>query len=725
MRVLSLLLVTLLGLFTITSAIDGCGTGGVDFSPLNNYDLSYVQGGWTYVFRMCGIVRDNICLQDTTTINSMVCQRTNSTANNAWNLMTWSQGGTAGTWGYDAGAITYQMSTGEQCNSQITTPRSTTVRFECEAGATIPYIRTVAETATCQYQIYVRTSIACAAPCSFLGVSLSSIGEVSYAEPNNGQYTWVVNMCSNVQDAGCRNDTTTANSMLCQRRNDGADAYSIANYNASAIEFQVVPTGNNAGLLATTRTGEFCGAINANRVARIQLVCNTAATTAYISGVTETSTCNYQVTVFTAATCPFVTTNPNNPTVTSSSWFPVQPTSCGFTASNTNKYFDFNYLMNGPDLLYEGFIGGTYYNVYFHLCGVVRAPQCLNDSTTYNSMFCQTSVTNVNDNWSLGSFVPAEMIWAEIPYGVQYYKEAGEFCGATRRRSTVQWLCNPRVSRDTIISITEPSTCNYLMTIHTNSPSVCNGSNAIPITSNDDPLFPNCVYRVGNQQYDFKTLNPVDGSDLTLFVNNSGNVQNVFMRLCSRVSHTACRTDITSTNSMICQHIPNFNAYSLADYNENNMIWNQVPNAQVIRLKMINGEECGSAKRRTVTVDFVCDKAYPTNAVITHYSEPFTCEYRLTVAASKIMCSYDYTNPDGASPGSSSSSNDITGGMVALIVIVIILGLIVVIGACAAWRYYDRPNAYQKNASYEKNVEMQNAGGEGHSYEVEESQSTV
>jgi hypothetical protein len=725
MRSLSLLFVAVLALLAVTQAIPGCSFGNLDFSSIGNTDL-YFYGSWTYVLRLCGSVSDSICLADTTTINSMLCQRRNNTVDNAWNLMTWNQNN--GVWGADGTAVTYQLATGETCNAAITTPRSTTIRLQCNLAATTPYISSVTEPSTCQYQVILQTSLACTTnvACGFLGIDISPIfpngNDLSYSTTTGTPYTWFLNMCGAVRDSGCRNDSTTANSMICQRRVDGADAYGIATYNQSAVTWSLVRSGANAGLSAISRTGEYCGAISANRVSHIKLVCDRslASTGSYIAGITETSTCNYEVTVYTPHTCSFLPASTGTSNGVTSSWWPDTSSSCVFTPTNNpRRVLDFSSLKNSNDLVYEGFVGGNYYNVYFHLCGVVRDPQCLNDSTTYNSMICQASITNSRDNWALGTFSPNSMIWAELPYGAQYYQQTGEFCGAIQRSIVVEFRCKSSATRPVIVSAGEPSTCSYVMLIETNL--VCNGTNEPVPTSNEEPLYRNCVYQLGTKQYDFKTINPANNEDLSIFVNTSASSQyNVYLKMCSIVKNIRCRSDTTSQKAMVCQQQLGLgDSYSIADYVENNMIWGQVPGEQKIRLKMINGEDCGSNKKRTLSIDFICDTRYSQPTILS-FVEPLTCEYKMVVAANNILCKFDPSNPDGEG---SSSSDNMNGGMVALIVIVIILGLILIIAACAAWRYYDRPTSYQKD-SFEKNVEMQQSG-EAQSYEHEASQSTV
>jgi len=190
------------------------------------------------------------------------------------------------------------------------------------------------------------------------------------------------------------------------------------------------------------------------------------------------------------------------------------------------------------------------------------------------------------------------------------------------------------------------------------------------------------------------------------------------MRMCSRVTNRACLLDTTSTKSMICQiqAVTGGDAYSLADYNDNNMVFAPIAGQQVIRLRMINGELCGAVPR-TVTMDFSCDRSKASDQM-TYFKELVTCQYYMQVAANSVMCDYDPNNPDG----SSKSSDSISGGMVALIVIIIILGLILLVAGIAAWRFYSRPYAFQKD---NKNVEMHGEPSHNTGYEHEESQTAV
>ena len=47
----------------------------------------------------------------------------------------------------------------------------------------------------------------------------------------------------------------------------------------------------------------------------------------------------------------------------------------------------------------------------------------------------------------------------------------GAMCGTTRRRATVEYKCDPGLTTDTIMEVTEAPSCDYFLRVHT--PRVC------------------------------------------------------------------------------------------------------------------------------------------------------------------------------------------------------------------------------------------------------------
>jgi hypothetical protein len=723
-----LLVIALCNAVNAQVAGNGCSALGIDFTPLSSYTLSYhnVASNWTYVFRMCGNVNDDsICNGDSTSRGSMVCQRRTDPNANAWALATY----TPASMYYTATrrGMSMQYTGGETCGA-TGQPRFLQINFNCEASATTPTITFAGEDSTCRYRIEVSSNIVCrdASFCNFNGYDFLNMfgqGDLVY---NTSNHAFYFHMCSatGVNNEYCRRDSSAASSMLCQMRRDGSDAFSLANWTPQQLTWSTLSGSTSTGLQIVAANGEFCGAVNASRTTRFNFVCDNSlnATYSYISGIAEVQTCVYEVTVRTLLVCTSYTASTALSWSSSSSWFADGPGSCTFSGYNLMP------LYNYADLSWTGFVGNTYYNVFFHMCGTVRDANCLNDSTTYNSMICQQRYTDFTSNYALAHYLTRYTTSSLSRYGATVaIHEVGERCGGSNfgRSSVIEFVCNPTATYPGVITdVREIQTCVYTMTVQTSL--VCNGTNAMPSGpsyTGTDPRS-NCIHE---NTLDFTRLNPVDpNTDLDFFaVYPNNRTYNIYMRFCERVANRACRADTTATNSMVCQRrADGSEAFNLATYNTSYMSFvNLVDTSKTftgVRLRVTGGEVCGTGTRE-ITIDFRCNNTIAQrSAVIISFAEPETCKYTMEVVANDFICPFlsEKNNPGGSA---SSGSDGLSGGMIALIVIVIIVGIAAIIAAIAAWKFYGSPFAFMAHNKGEKDIEMQHDNGHNTSYEHEES----
>jgi hypothetical protein len=638
--------------------IANCGAYGVDLSSLSTADISGTLNGWTWVIRTCGAVSDAVCNNDTTSRNSSVCQRGATSASNAYGLSFWNH--SAVVYSRTRSAIIQQLITGEMCGAN---PRQSIIYFECNASATTPFISFVREYYTCQYTFTVQTSLTCALPqepsCTFDGVDLNPMfagGELNFT--NN--YRWYVRMCSSApSNVNCSRDATANNTMVCQQRLDYSDNFGLATYNESTVQWQSIPTGPNAGLLITVPNGEFCSAVNNNRQSRILLLCDPTLgpRDSYIYAVSEVQTCIYQITIRTSYSCAAVrpTSSTGAGISLSSSWFP--PSNGGNNCSFNGV--DYRNLFFSPDLSWGGFIGNTYYDFFFRMCGIVRNSQCLSDSSTYNSMICQVNPSNPRDIFALDYYVPERWTWSSTAYGTRYVSTAGEICNGRPRTTTIEFQCDNGDSRISSVTYDPTNSCNFYLIVKTNI--VCAVAPLPPSSTGPAAAVPDCVYN----GWDFKQLTA--RGDLSLFVMGGTNYT-IFLKMCGVVSAPQCRRDSTATSAMVCQaRTDALDSYSLGAYNPVTQNWTEYTNTSTITMLVDGGEMCGANPRRTL-VTFICDREYSTrtgnNTGMVFFNETSTCFYATTVVANDIIC--PYFERSGANLTRSSSSSSTGGGVIAI-----------------------------------------------------------
>ena len=146
------------------------------------------------------------------------------------------------------------------------------------------------------FSLLVLLSLSClfsfsAAQCSFNGLDVSSLSGRTLSGVFNG-YPYLVNPCSSV--SGVPGITCTA--QACQGN------IVLSKYSTSASANITWVAADN-GLVQLSQNGDLCSGGDGPRENTIRLVCNAAATTAYLSDVEELSTCHYYMIIQTSLVC--------------------------------------------------------------------------------------------------------------------------------------------------------------------------------------------------------------------------------------------------------------------------------------------------------------------------------------------------------------------------------------------------------------------------------------
>jgi hypothetical protein len=162
----------------------------------------------------------------------------------------------------------------------------------------------------------------------------------------------------------------------------------------------------------------------------------------------ESPTCTYTAVIQTNIVCTAAPAPPPPSTTIAG---------CGFNGKNLSPLSQYDLTATS---------GG--YNWFFRSCAPVNATVCSGFPTT---QLCQQSGGSV---WDLAEFLPASntlATWSTISNGLQYVIQDGTVCGSysatAQRKLTVQYTCLSTATHPTTFTITEPSTCNYLLVVQT------------------------------------------------------------------------------------------------------------------------------------------------------------------------------------------------------------------------------------------------------------------
>jgi len=348
-------LVLLLSLVCTSSAqtYTSCFAQGYDLTLLTGSDLFHSSGEYGWAIRPCGVVTTpgyctdfpgQFC-QGTTTISAV-----NISANVVSPVQSgarWAQVQTNGQYG-----VAQLVQDGRSCGAFN---RGGSIQYLCNPSATTPYISSITETTTCQYQAIIQTAAVCSqVPASgfstTVGTSiisstcgggiydLTQLNSQDITATNLAGYAWSIRLCGPVSVSAPCYTTANPSTSICQSGNVLATyqptVYPVVyQYLAPGVMSQIIQDG--------------AGCANQNRLTNVTLVCNSSATTPVLTSMVESPICHYTFTVQTSAVCgpafpPFVPTVPtsstSSPPPNSSASFPSVPHSSSTLPASYQSY---------------------------------------------------------------------------------------------------------------------------------------------------------------------------------------------------------------------------------------------------------------------------------------------------------------------------------------------------------------------------------------------------
>jgi len=442
--------------------------------------------------------------------------------------------------------------------------------------------------------------------CGGAGYDVTAASQYDLVLLNQGGWNWTVHPCGMITtNALCANETY--GSMFCQT--SGTTSWSASNYNTS-VAAQARWLAITNGVQMSIETGEYCAAARAPREITIQFVCNTTATMPYLSSVTEPEVCWYQAVIQTSTACRATGATAQTGTIGASFW----STQCGggvydlTSMSNTDLYIDDNA-----------------FSYWIRPCGYVSNSSCANAGQT---SFCQkyfpdpTSTPVDLSHWN--NSVP--QVWTVTDTGVSVNIHDGANCGGQVRQATINFVCNPYITKPRLSFVSEAQICEYVAVIQT--PLVCNGRNA--------PEDGFC----GGAGYD---LTAIKGLDIQHIYNN----YTWYFSPCDQVTvPTICQ----NKQSMLCQVSFGGAQYSVSSWNRTiaeSATWLAISGG--VQYSVATGDSCGGAGLREVTAQFICNQtAY---AWVESIREPETCWYFIRIHT-MYACDFEGTTAPHT-PGSS------------------------------------------------------------------------
>ena len=291
-----------------TWASDLCGGGAYLLNAVSpTADIYYDVGDGSVLFiNPCGAVHNSTCgLITAYSANATVCQAYKPlTPTNAYSLASWNPPNAVVRYTLLSNGILQSHTDGQSfCGGTV---RTVNIFYVCLASAVTPVVLQFSTTGVCVHNITVQTAAVCGTPfvptCRSNGYDLTSIGSVTISASVDNYY-WSVSACGNVSSALY----PSCSGQVCQ----GATA--VSSYDPVVAAW----TSADNGLVQALQNGDSCGG-NGYREGTLRFVCNTAATTPYISSAGEEPACHYTVIVQTAAVCPVNTvfkTTTNTPWV--------------------------------------------------------------------------------------------------------------------------------------------------------------------------------------------------------------------------------------------------------------------------------------------------------------------------------------------------------------------------------------------------------------------------
>ena len=326
-------------------------------------------------------------------------------------------------------------------------PRQTTLRFICNTTATSPYILQVNEGPQCHYTYEIITSAACGTPISkavgqtyasdLCGGGAYNLNQVSPGQDItylDGANFLFINPCGQTVNQSCSN----VGASVCYAYSpinltNPSNDYNLATWYPATAPIRYTLLSN--GISQQHNDGWYCGSFVRN--VTINYICNSAATSAYVSSLSQdaVNSCIYTITVQTSVVCSTAYTNTF--------------ASCGGAG------YDLSQSVAGVELSFLQNDDNQYALYTINTCSSVAGRFGL--TLGCNAQVCQTGY-NLSYYDTTAKWIPADN-------GVLQVTQNGQACGSSPRFVTLRFVCNILSVTPVIIESGEEPACQSAWTL--------------------------------------------------------------------------------------------------------------------------------------------------------------------------------------------------------------------------------------------------------------------
>ena len=461
-----------------------CGGGFYDLSSLTNSDINVTNSGYNWYVHLCGAVTGTQLCQQNQSVAAQVCQ-VDPVGVYGYALSVYQPYAYPTVYQYNGNGLSQFIQDGTRCNSGVEEERTSNITLVCLSTATTPQVVSITESPVCHYNVLIQTSAVCGTPfsvvttpvvqtCQFGSFDLSSITALDLLWNGNG-YWWAIRPCGTVQTTGfCAGQ-------FCQGLTTVSlwNGTALANYAATGTDntpiWAYVTVNSQLGVAQILQDGTTCGGNTGSRQGVIYFLCNSAATTPYISNVTEATNaaCHYTATIQTSAVCGVTTAQ------TQAVGASVVSTQCG------GGIYDLTAL-SATDI--TGTSGPTssdptIYTYYLNPCGVIRNTNLCVANNSVNASVCQVDASGFGYGYPLSTYNPTVLpvVYTYNGNGLSQIIQDGFACGGEERLTNITFVCNSSSATPYLASVVENPQCHYTLTVFTNQ--VCGAAfSGVPFT---------------------------------------------------------------------------------------------------------------------------------------------------------------------------------------------------------------------------------------------------
>jgi len=299
-----------------------------------------------------------------------------------------------------------------------------------------------AQTTSCVNAGYDLTSIT--------GSDLFIYNATGNTQGTGTQYNWAIRPCGTVTTPGY---CTSQPGEFCQ----GGTTVSSMNVSGSgvlsgAIWGQIQLNGQN-GVAQFLQDCTNCGTVG-DREGTIVYLCNSTATTPFISSLLELSPCNYQAVIQTSAICCQVPSTGVSTTVGTT----VISQQCGGGVYDLTSINNADIIATLPDNTWA-----------IRPCGNVAVQNCSGSSV--NTSVCQYGINAGGYyGYAAGEWLPgkANVFYTyNAPGSLSQIMQDGQGCGLEGRYTNVTYVCTASATTPVLVAAAEGPQCHYSLTVQT------------------------------------------------------------------------------------------------------------------------------------------------------------------------------------------------------------------------------------------------------------------